>query len=144
MSSAAKNSLQFHFRLLYSCYGDLKRSAKSKKLFEKHPREFFGRNSHLNPKQSQFIYKKCYIQRCGGHKVRENNQLVTTFIESRSHTVWKNTQFSLTKNFFREISSLVNSLVKTLLSRNICQKCVRVNFRIFHRVSQICNFSSTQ
>ena len=48
--SGAKNSLQFHFRLLYACYGDLKRSAKSKKLFEKHPREFFGRNSHLNPK----------------------------------------------------------------------------------------------
>ena len=127
MSSVAKNSLQFHFRLLYSCYGDLKRSAKSKKLFEKHPREFFGRNSHLNPKQSQFIYKKCYIQRCGGHKVRENNQLVTTFIRyslkveaTQQYGCWKNTEFSLTENVFREISSLV----KTLLSRNFCQKCV--------------------
>ena len=34
--------------------------------------------------------------------------------------------------FFREISSLVTSLVKTLLSRNFCQKCVRVKFHNFH------------
>ena len=29
---------------------------------------------------------------------------------------------------FREINTLAISLVKTLLSRNFCQKCVRVNF----------------
>ena len=33
---------------------------------------------------------------------------------------------------FRQINSLVISLVKALLSRNFCQNCVRVNFRIFH------------
>ena len=33
------------------------------------------------------------------------------------------------RNFFRQISS-----VKTLNSRNFCQKCVRVNFRNFHTV----------
>ena len=38
------------------------------------------------------------------------------------------------RNFFRQISSLVTSLVKTLISRNFCQKCVRVNFRNFHTV----------
>ena len=47
-------------------------------------------------------------------------------------TVWKNAKFSLTEKVFREISSLVTSLVITLLSRNFCQKCVRVNFRNFH------------
>ena len=49
-------------------------------------------------------------------------------------TVWKYMKFSLTEIFFREISSLVTSLVKTLLSRNFCQKSVRVNFRNFHTV----------
>ena len=60
--------------------------------------------------------------------------------------MWKNAKFSLIEIFFREISSLVTSLVKTLLSRNFCQKCVRVNFRNFHRrvVSQQCNFSSSE
>ena len=46
--------------------------------------------------------------------------------------MWKNTKFSLTENFFRQISSLVTSLLKTLISRNFCQKCVIVNFRNFH------------
>ena len=36
--------------------------------------------------------------------------------------------------FFREISSLVTSLVKPLLSRNFCQKSLTVNFRNFHTV----------
>ena len=41
-------------------------------------------------------------------------------------TVWKNTKLSLTKKIFREINSLVtSSKVKPLLSRNLCQKCVR-------------------
>ena len=35
---------------------------------------------------------------------------------------------------FRQISSIVTSLVKTLLSRNFCQKRVRVKFRNFHNV----------
>ena len=43
-------------------------------------------------------------------------------------TVWKNEKFSLTKKKFRQINYLVISLVKPLLSRNFCQKCVRVNF----------------
>ena len=36
---------------------------------------------------------------------------------------------------FREINSLVTSLVKTVLPRNFCQKCVRENFHNFHTVS---------
>ena len=43
-------------------------------------------------------------------------------------------KFSLTKKIFRQINSLVNYLVKTLLSRNFCQKCMRENFRNFHTV----------
>ena len=32
---------------------------------------------------------------------------------------------SLSPNFFRQINSLLTYLVKPLLSRNFCQKCVR-------------------
>ena len=39
---------------------------------------------------------------------------------------------------FRQITYLVISLVKVLLSRNFCQKLVRVNFRNFHSVYSIC------
>ena len=49
-------------------------------------------------------------------------------------TVWKNEKFSLTEKKFREINSLVFSLVKTALSRNFLPKSVRENFRNFHNV----------
>ena len=49
----------------------------------------------------------------------------------RKHTVRKNEKFNLTEKKFRQIK-LVISLVKPLLSRNFCQKCVRVNFRNFY------------
>ena len=50
-------------------------------------------------------------------------------------TVWKNENFSLTQKIIRQINSLVISLViKTLLSRNFCQKCVRLNRSNFHIV----------
>ena len=39
------------------------------------------------------------------------------------------------KKIFREFNSLVTLSVHTLLSRNFCQKCVRVNIRIFHFVT---------
>ena len=48
--------------------------------------------------------------------------------------VWKNEKFTLTQKFSRQISYLVILLVKSLLSRNFCQKRVRVNFRNFHTV----------
>ena len=41
------------------------------------------------------------------------------------------------QKIFREINSLVTYLVKPLLSRKICQKCVRENSRNFHTVSQL-------
>ena len=50
------------------------------------------------------------------------------------YTVWKNEKFTLTQKFSRQISYLVILLVKSLLSRNFCQKRVRVNFRNFHTV----------
>ena len=49
-------------------------------------------------------------------------------------TVWKNEKFTLTKIIFRQINSLVIYLVNALVSRNFCQKSVRVNFRNFHSV----------
>ena len=49
-------------------------------------------------------------------------------------TVWKNEKFFLTEKIFRKINSLVTYLVKSLLSRNFCQKCVRENSRNFHTV----------
>ena len=40
----------------------------------------------------------------------------------------------VTQKFFRQINSVVFSLVKTLLSRNFCLKSVTANFRNFHIV----------
>ena len=46
----------------------------------------------------------------------------------------KNQKFTLIEKIFHQITYLVISLVKLLLSRNFCQKCVRVNSRNFHTV----------
>ena len=51
-----------------------------------------------------------------------------------THCMWKLRKFTLTEKIFRQITYLVISLVKLLLSRNFCQKCVRVNSRNFHTV----------
>ena len=47
-------------------------------------------------------------------------------------TVWKSEKFSLIKEIFRQI----NSLVKSLLSRNFCQKCARLKLRNFHALKR--------
>ena len=47
-------------------------------------------------------------------------------------TVWINEKFSLTEKKFREINYLVISLVKTLLSRNFCQKMHYATVCYFH------------
>ena len=52
-------------------------------------------------------------------------------------TVRKNVKFTIAGIFFREITSLVTSLAKTLLSRIFCQKCVRLNRSNFHTVCSI-------
>ena len=49
-------------------------------------------------------------------------------------TLWKLRKFNLTQKIFRQNTYLVISLVKLLLSRNFCQKCVRVNFWNYHTV----------
>ena len=46
--------------------------------------------------------------------------------------MWKNEKFTLTEEKFRQINYLVISLVKPLLSRNLCQKCVGINRSNFH------------
>ena len=65
-------------------------------------------------------------------------EMCEIFILSRNvfHTVWKLREFSLTKKKFRQINSLATYLVKSLLSRNFCQKCLRENSRNFHTVHQ--------
>ena len=47
-------------------------------------------------------------------------------------TVWKNEKFTVAQKKFRQINSLVFSIVKTVLSRNFCHKSVRVNFHNTH------------
>ena len=52
------------------------------------------------------------------------------------HSVEKREILSLSqKKKFRQIHSLVTYLVKPLLSRNFCQKCVREISRNFHTVT---------
>ena len=48
-------------------------------------------------------------------------------------TLLKLRNFSLTKEIFRQINSMIY-LVKLLLSQNFCQKCVRENSCNFHNV----------
>ena len=62
--------------------------------------------------------------------VRENSGNFHT-VALRSE---ENEKFTLTKKIFRQINYLVISLVKMLLSRNFCQKSVRVNFLKYHTV----------
>ena len=38
------------------------------------------------------------------------------------YTMWKNENFTFTEEIFRQINSLLTSLVKTMLSRDLCQK----------------------
>ena len=59
------------------------------------------------------------------------------FLHCAIPTVWKNEKFGLTNKIFRQFSYLVISLVKTLLSRNFCQKCVRLNRSSFHTVHTV-------
>ena len=50
-------------------------------------------------------------------------------MSTKQHTVWKNEKFSLTEKFSsNQLFSNFFSLVKPILSRNFCQKSVRVNF----------------
>ena len=55
------------------------------------------------------------------------------------HTLWKSQKCTLTEKKFRQINYLVISVVKTLLSRNFCQKIVKVNYRNFHTVPHQCD-----
>ena len=79
------------------------------------------------------------MQSIGARKVRENkknlNSLVHYYLAKTLRAVWKNEKnYLITKEIFRQINSLVTCLVKPLLSRNFCQKCVRENSRNFYSV----------
>ena len=47
---------------------------------------------------------------------------ISTLEKDFRFTVWKNEKFGLTEKIFRQINSLVFSVVKTLLSRDFCQR----------------------
>ena len=51
-----------------------------------------------------------------------------------SETQWCGETRNSHQKIFRQINSLLTYLVKPLLSRNICQKCVIANSRNFHTV----------
>ena len=83
---------------------------------------------HLNDLfsfKSAFLLSQFQIQ---GDDLTKN----LSFSSNYHHIVWNNEKFTLTEKIFRQINSLVISLVNTLLSRNFFQKCVRVNFRNYH------------
>ena len=62
---------------------------------------------------------------------------LTEFSHCQRHTVWKLQKYTLIEKKFRQINYLVISVMKKILSRNFCQKRVRVNFCTFHTVPQI-------
>ena len=66
--------------------------------------------------------------------MRSHDFLSKIFMLHRVCTLWKLRKFTLTEKIFRQITYLVISLVKLLLSRNFCQKCVRENSRNCHTV----------
>ena len=71
-------------------------------------------------------------------KINRNHYALQSNMET---TVWKNEKFTLTQNFSRQINYLVILLVKSLFSRNFCQKRVRVNFCNFNTVRKLPMFS---
>jgi len=64
------------------------------------------------------------------HCVREKSRNFRTI-------VWKNEKVTLTQNFSRQINYSVILLVKSLFSRNFCQRRVRVNIRNFHTAASV-------
>ena len=66
--------------------------------------------------------------------MRSHDFLSKIFMLHRVCTLWKLRKFTLTEKIFRQITYLVISLVKLLLSRNFCQKSMRVYLRNFHTV----------
>ena len=77
-------------------------------------------------RQMKFLLKKFTINWFDGKSVA-----FFSFFHTHSVEKWK---IYSHRNFFRQINSLVIYLVNALLSRNFCQKSVRVNFRNFHTV----------
>ena len=107
----------------YYCYASL----WTKKLWN------FVKNSHLKNitwNQQIFSVKSTFLQK----KLFTNKMISRNFLcvihSAVPHCGNCGNLLSL-KKIFRQITYLVISLVKLLLSRNFCQKCVRVNFRNF-------------
>ena len=83
-----------------------------------------------------FCQKSVRLKFHNFHTVHSVSKLsiISHYARIYGNTLWKNEKFTLNKNFFRQINSLVIYLVNALLSRKFCQKWVRVNFCYFHTV----------
>ena len=85
-------------------------------------------------KAEQWVKEKKIRSLIEQNRVQEykdvNWKEVCILIHTVCITMWKNEKCTLTENFFRQINHLVISLVKPLLSRNFCKKCVRVIFTV--------------
>ena len=78
-------------------------------------------------KELKMQCKDIYLELTLYVKLRISNIITASAAESL---------FTVNQKKFRQINSLVFSLVNTLLSRNFCQISVTVNFRNFHTVSE--------
>ena len=84
-------------------------------------------------KQLQKISSKRFSSRC---KKNKQNKFFVNFTEFLSHNSVEKLKIQSQRNkrIFRQINCLVISFVKTLLSRNFCRKCLRLNRSNFHTV----------
>ena len=57
-------------------------------------------------------------------KIIAFTKFLSKLCEKSEFTVWKNEKFTVTEKKFRQINSIVTSLVKALFSRNFCQRYV--------------------
>ena len=69
------------------------------------------------------------------------NNMKSKMVQRLNKIRYRYVDFSMEKpeilshqKLFREINSILTSLVKRMLSRNICEKSMRVHFRNFHTV----------
>ena len=92
----------------------------------------FGNEEKFTTKRIMFFVKSILSK-----NIKQTTNFTIFFFTKSSNywnTVWhivekkKNGKFTLTQKIFRQINYLVILLVKPLLSRNFCQKCMRVNF----------------
>ena len=108
------------------------------------PRKFFSSNQLTVKFFSKTLIWRKIFEKSLTVKLRNFSATNQFSRKSSVKVTFGKARNSLSPNFFlREISSFVTSLVKTLLSRNFCQRNARVNFRNFHTVHTLQVWKST-